>query len=111
MDSFPSDFNLESLQKEPSQFDNTNPSIKEQRKRIYTHTLQMVAQMSKDAIFDMPFEMTQEDRKQLARELCASFPGRVDHLVVIESEKEEFVPIEDGLNPPSSSEYRIRIRV
>lgn len=30
MDSFPADFNLESIQKEPQQFDNTNPSLKEQ---------------------------------------------------------------------------------
>lgn len=108
MDSFPSDFNLESLQKEPSQFDNTNPSIKEQRKRIYTYTLQAASQKAKQVVFDLPIEMTQEDRKQLARELCASFPGRVDHLAV-SVEKEEFIPIDDSLDPPAGLEYRIRI--
>lgn len=111
MDSFPADFNLESILKEPQQFDNTNPSLKEQRKRIYTYMISVVPRGNRVLDFDMPPEMTSEDRKQLARELCACFPDHVDYSVSdVEAAEWIFAPVEDTLNPPASQIYRIRIK-
>lgn len=104
MDSFPADFNSESIRK----FDNTNPSLKEQRKRIYTSVLFYVLKGYEDVVFDLPIGMTDEDRQQLARELCERFSGHVDYLFRYDK-KEWFVLIEDPVDPPISSHYRIRI--
>jgi hypothetical protein len=110
MDSFPSDFNLESLLKEKDQFDNTNPSLKEQRKRIYTYMQRAVPQGCQEIVFDLPIGMTTQDRQQLVRELCERFPNHVDYKKIIDVEEEVFILVEDPNDPPISSDYRIRIK-
>lgn len=110
MDSFPAEFNLESLLKEPQQFDNTNPSLKEQRKRIYTFMLHVVPRGHKNIVFDMPETMTVNDRQQLAHELCACFPGCVQYEASLGCEGKAWFPIEDSLNPPASANYKISIK-
>jgi len=57
---------------------------------------------------ELPDELGRECKQQLARELCARFPGKVEYRRVDHyADVEEFGMIQDEANPPVSFEYRV----
>jgi hypothetical protein len=57
---------------------------------------------------ELPDALKSEYKRQLARELCARFPGKVEYRRVVHyADEDEYVLIKDEANPPVSFEYRV----
>lgn len=57
---------------------------------------------------ELPDALGHECKRQLVRELCARFPGKVAYRRVVEYlDVDEFLMIKDEANPPVSFDYRV----
>jgi hypothetical protein len=113
MDSFPANFNSQSLQKhvlEDTVYGASQEALlKEERKRVYERICADFQRSDSIIIFDKALCVEME--KKLVSELRERFPGCVEYRHVTEyGDVGRFVKITDDKNPNFSTQYRVVLK-